>query len=59
MAVPLASAGNLRCQFGMVPLTAATLRTIAGDNSERMKNETALVSLCDVEISDPSLFIQA
>ena len=49
MAVPLASAGNLRCQFGVVPLTAATLGTIAGDNPERMKNEPALASFCGVE----------
>ncbi|MDI0395753.1 MULTISPECIES: transposase [Klebsiella] len=59
MAVPLTSASNLRCQFGVGPLTAATLPTIAGDNPERMKNEAALVSFCGVEESGPCLFIQA
>ncbi|EPO5442678.1 MULTISPECIES: transposase [Enterobacterales] len=59
MAVPLTSVSHLRCQFGVGPLTAATLSTIAGDNPERMKNETALVSFCGVEKSGPCLFIQA
>ena len=35
-------------QFGVGPQTAATLLAVAGDNSERLKNEAVLASLCGV-----------
>lgn len=39
---------NLRKQFGVGPLTAATLIVAAGDNPERLRSEAALAALCGV-----------
>lgn len=39
-------AKNLRSQFGVGPLTAATLLSVAGDNPHRLVKESALASLC-------------
>jgi transposase len=39
---------NLRAQFGVGPLTAATLIVAAGDNPERLRSEAALAALCGV-----------
>jgi len=44
----LAFAPNLREQFGVGPLTAATLIVVAGDNPERLRSEAALAALCGV-----------
>jgi transposase len=44
----LAFAPNLREQFGVGPLTAATLIVAAGDNPERLRSEAALAALCGV-----------
>jgi transposase len=41
-------APNLRKQFGVGPLTAATLIVAAGDNPERLRSEAALAALCGV-----------
>ena len=41
-------APNLREQFGVGPLTAATLIVAAGDNPERLRSEAALAALCGV-----------
>ncbi|MFC3472271.1 transposase [Massilia oculi] len=41
-------APNLREQFGVGPLTAATLIITAGDNPERLRSEAALAALCGV-----------
>lgn len=41
-------APNLRAQFGVGPLTAATLIVAAGDNPERLRSEAALAALCGV-----------
>ncbi|MBK5415394.1 transposase [Pseudomonas sp. TH31] len=41
-------ARRLREQFGVGPQTAAVLLSIAGDNPERLKSETALAALCGV-----------
>ena len=40
------TAKRLRSQFGVGPQTAATLLSVAGDNPERLRNESALVALC-------------
>jgi transposase len=40
------SAPRLRGQFGVGPLTAATLIAVAGDNPERLRSEAALAALC-------------
>lgn len=42
------SAKRMRQQFGVGPQTAATLLSVAGDNPERLRNESALASLCGV-----------
>lgn len=39
-------APHLREQFGVGPLTAATLLVAAGDNPERLRSEAALAALC-------------
>lgn len=39
-------AKKLRSRFGVGPQTAATLLSVAGDNPQRLKNESALASLC-------------
>ncbi len=39
-------AKKLRGRFGVGPQTAATLLSVAGDNPQRLKNESALASLC-------------
>lgn len=44
----LAFAPSLREQFGVGPLTAATLIVAAGDNPERLRSEAALAPLCGV-----------
>lgn len=44
----LAFAPSLREQFGVGPLTAATLIVAAGDNPERLRSEAALAALCGV-----------
>ncbi|WP_338506438.1 IS110 family transposase [Pseudomonas poae] len=41
-------AHRLRSQFGVGPQTAATLISVAGDNPERLKSESALAALCGV-----------
>lgn len=41
-------APHLREQFGVGPLTAATLIVVAGDNPERLRSEAALAALCGV-----------
>jgi transposase len=41
-------ASQLRSRFGVGPQTAAILLSVAGDNPERLKNESALASLCGV-----------
>lgn len=41
-------APHLREQFGVGPLTAATLIVTAGDNPERLRSEAALAALCGV-----------
>ena len=41
-------ASQLRDQFGVGPLTAATLLSVAGDNPGRLRNEAALAALCGV-----------
>ena len=38
----------MRQQFGVGPQTAATLLATAGDNPERLRNESALAALCGV-----------
>ena len=40
------SAKRLRNQFGVGPQTAAILIAVAGDNPERIRNESALATLC-------------
>jgi len=40
------TAKRLRSQFGVGPQTAATLLAVAGDNPERLRNESALAALC-------------
>ena len=40
------TAKRLRSQFGIGPQTAATLLSVAGDNPERLRNESALAALC-------------
>ncbi|MGM8228114.1 IS110 family transposase [Cellvibrio sp. ARAG 10.3] len=39
---------SLRSRMGIGPYAAATLVTVAGDNPERLKNESALAALCGV-----------
>lgn len=39
---------NLRSRMGVGPYTAAALVTVAGDNPNRLKNESALAALCGV-----------
>ena len=39
-------AGQLRNRFGVGPQTAAILLSVAGDNPERLKSESARASLC-------------
>ncbi|WP_221035130.1 transposase, partial [Pseudomonas syringae group genomosp. 3] len=39
-------ASRLRNQFGVGPQSAATLISVAGDNPERLKSESALAALC-------------
>lgn len=41
-------AHRLRNQFGVGPQLAATLISVAGDNPERLKSESALAALCGV-----------
>jgi transposase len=41
-------ASQLRHRFGVGPQTAAILLSVAGDNPERLKNESALASMCGV-----------
>nr|WP_237507354.1 transposase [Pseudomonas aeruginosa] len=41
-------AKRLRSRFEIGPQTAATLLAVAGDNPERLRNETALAALCGV-----------
>jgi transposase len=41
-------AHRLRDQFGVGPQSAATLISVAGDNPERLKSESALAALCGV-----------
>lgn len=41
-------APGMRRQFGLGPQTVATLLTVAGENSERLKNEAAFAALCGV-----------
>ncbi|MCZ4335428.1 IS110 family transposase [Aeromonas hydrophila] len=41
-------AGRLREQFGVCPQTTAVLLSTAGDNPERLRNETSLAALCGV-----------
>jgi transposase len=41
-------AHRLRNQFGAGPQSAATLISVAGDNPERLKSESALAALCGV-----------
>ena len=41
-------APNLRKQFGVGPLTAATLIVAAGDNPEPLRSEAGLAALCGV-----------
>ncbi len=47
-------AHRLRSQFGVGPQTAATLISVAGDNPERLKSESALAALCGVNGVEPS-----
>jgi transposase len=42
------SAKRVRNQFGVGPQTAAILLSVAGDNPERLRSESALASLCGV-----------
>ncbi|WP_319548592.1 IS110 family transposase [Desulfogranum marinum] len=42
------AAKRMRQQFGVGPQTAATLLSVAGDNPERLRSESALASLCGV-----------
>ena len=42
------AAKRMRQQFGVGPQTAATLLATAGDNPERLRNESALAALCGV-----------
>jgi len=41
-------AQRLRTRLGVGPQTAATLMSVAGDNSDRLKSEAALAALCGV-----------
>lgn len=41
-------------QFGVGPQTAATLLSVAGDNPERLRNESALAALCGVNPKEAS-----
>ncbi|WP_218571047.1 MULTISPECIES: transposase [unclassified Pseudomonas] len=41
-------AHRLRNQFGVGPQSAAILISVAGDNPERLKSESALAALCGV-----------
>jgi transposase len=42
------AAKRMRQQFGVGPQTAAILLSVAGDNPERLRSESALASLCGV-----------
>nr|WP_217907644.1 IS110 family transposase [Desulfosediminicola ganghwensis] len=42
------AATRVRKQFGVGPQTAAILLSVAGDNPERLRSESALASLCGV-----------